>query len=383
MLRLSEALLRDDVARLQHLLATYRPSPSDLTALGRTLFWLQDPTAATYLRQAVTEYTPDPENPNMLLRTGHLWRLAGEYAQAQTFWQQAYATLHDALHQSRPEAELFDHLHWLSMACFLTGRDVEAESTAHLAATAAQRTQHVTQYALYHEPPLLHELIALLARARRTRTPAHAATALEQLITAIKRYHASIGETRLIETSRCPLWDWYDLALTLLHDLDPAQGTGYTPVPVPGVPLPSFALDTKLHERALHYLHAYQVTQVAWVYYVLDWSPENGNVAFVQLTLADGRMIAPETLTDYELLDALWTCFEIIAEEGLMGGQYHLDVAQRRIRRIASVLNERGWEGAWEPETLDELIVTPLPEQQQEVIELHPDRLVIHFVYDH
>lgn len=44
---------------------------------------------------------------------------------------------------------------------------------------------------------------------------------------------------------------------------------------------------------------------------------------------------------------------------------------------------ERGWEGAWEPETLDELIVTPLPEQQQEVIELHPDRLVIHFVYDH
>lgn len=65
----------------------------------------------------------------------------------------------------------------------------------------------------------------------------------------------------------------------------------------------------------------------------------------------------------------------------MSGGQYQLDVAQRRIRRIASVLNHRGWNDVWEPETLDELRVTPLPEHEQEVIKLRPDELVIQYVY--
>ncbi len=376
MIRLSEQLLREDSERLQ------QKQPIDFVALGQILHWLRNPLALAYLQQATREQaTRNTDDPEVLIRMGHVARLADDPARAQQYWQRAYDNLHDALQQAPSAAELFDLLHWLSMICFLTGRDAEAESTAQLAATAAQRPrdEHIDED--YHHPPLLYPIVDLLARARRTQTPTPAVTALEQLVGVIKRYHISIGETRLMETGFAPLWDWYDLALGVLRDLAPNQVEHYRPILVPGITVPSQVGDAPPHTRALYYLQSYRVHQVTWVYYLLESAPENGDVAFEQIRFADGQILSSEDIEDYELLDALWTCFEIMAEEGMSGGQYQLDMAQRRIRRIASVLNHRGWDDIWEPETLDELHVTPLPEHEQEVIELRPDELVIQYVY--
>lgn len=82
MMRLSEQLLRADAAQLKQTL------PMDVVALGRTLHWLRDPSAPTYLQQATREQvTRDTDDPEVLIRMGQVTRLSDDPARAQQYWQ--------------------------------------------------------------------------------------------------------------------------------------------------------------------------------------------------------------------------------------------------------------------------------------------------------
>jgi hypothetical protein len=360
MLRLSTRYLHEqlDLVEAQH---AHDPGWVSHAAAGHMRYWLNEPDAAALLHQAAQQYHGQAHHhAEELLHIGYLYYLAADDESAQAVWRQAYERLQAQMH-ARSAPDLAD-IGPLIASCTLLGEDAQAEGLFQ-AITNLNQTRY--------PPPPVYRLAARLSRARRTRDVATATACVEQCEHWIKRSHDRIGLPGIIAPGAY-LWHWYDYALRVVATLDPAQATALVPVHVPGVLLPPRTPESTPLEVALQRLEAYAVTHAEWTYYV--WQTHD-HVTFQHLTFADGTVLPITAVADLELLEALWDCIELPLTAGWTGmhracGIYRLDVAQRRIRQLAEVVQRYAWSGAAEPTSLEEMDVRPLAEDAQLVVDV-------------
>lgn len=96
-------------------------------ALGRVLHWLGDPAAKHYFQQAIAHRLPQVEQRRgqgwSLLVIGNYYRLAGELATAQRYFQEAYEVQKDQIGNiTFPEDLNYVEMQSLIQACFLLQR---------------------------------------------------------------------------------------------------------------------------------------------------------------------------------------------------------------------------------------------------------------------
>lgn len=353
MIRLSAQKLQTDLVVWQSY-ADSRATWFHLEGLGRLLLRLGHPDASRVLQQAAVDYQRSPaQSSDDLLYLGHLYHMAGDEDQAITLWNQVYQQSQQSL-RSSADPDL-DDLAPLVQSCYLLRRYDEATSQF-------QRITDVNDTRYY--PPPTYILAAQLAASYLARDANTLTVSVAQTTQWIKRYRIRIMDTGLT------FWDWYDLALATTREIAPDIAASLEPVRVPGVTLLESPSSLSSQQAALQRLSAYNVMRCEWVYYV--WNTQD-EIGFQQIVFTDGTVVIAEEIDDLELLESLWDCIDLALNDHrvhLQIGCYQLDVAQHTIRRVAEVLDGREWEEDAEPTSLAEMVIRPLPEEEQLVVDV-------------
>jgi tetratricopeptide (TPR) repeat protein len=197
MIKLNPPKLRKDLAECQKLLERRPDSWFRREAVGRCLYWLRDPAAATYFQGALEVYPLSCDADAFeWKRIGGLWRLAGDAERAQDAFTHAYTLL-----QAGDHAEATLSLPDRIECSFFLNKDAEIQRMA----TALPEPP---------DPDLRVYVVVQLAHARAQMDVAQAEHAGEELAAMIKRSRA-----RVYDTGAPTTWDWYEIAWRLARGL--------------------------------------------------------------------------------------------------------------------------------------------------------------------
>lgn len=213
--------------------------------LARCLYYLRDPQAALYLRQAAQQR---PDSVDYAAARINLYRLAGDYAMMQTLYQQLGQKAANAKdwRYANYQIQIFEALFWL-------GHDREC-------------IQLYQQQSSLQEWPL-GGLIAQIAEARLTRNP--------QLALAIAQRFAHEIRIALLEPWDdwvLNYWEIYEICCQLLDPPLNIDAAVIAPASNPA-------------QRLLELLQAEQIVAIEWAIYNND---DEADIGYRNYTLADG-----------------------------------------------------------------------------------------------